>query len=62
MGNRCFKKKYESMTELDDYSLKQITISKIGNCNLCNKSSVEGYYTFSVIEDKSLFICLKCKT
>jgi len=62
MGNRCLKKKYEPVVELDDYSLKQITIYKIGNCNLCNRSSVEGYYIVSIIENKSLFICLNCKT
>ena len=61
MGNRCCKKKYEPLIEINDYSLKQITIEKWGNCDLCNDKNVEGFYTQSIIEDKSIFICLRCK-
>ena len=61
MGNRCCKKKYEPLIEINDCSLKQITIEKKGICDLCNDKNVEGFYTQSVIEDKSIFICLRCK-
>ena len=43
MGNRCCKKKYEQLIEIKDYSLKQITIEKWGNCDLCNDKNVEGF-------------------
>ena len=61
MGNRCCKKKYEPLIEINDYSLKQITIEKYGTCDLCSDKNVEGYYIQSVIEDKSIFICVRCK-
>ncbi len=61
MGNRCCKKKYEPLIEIKDCSLKQITIEKWGNCDLCNDKNVEGFYIQSIIEDKSIFICLRCK-
>ena len=61
MGNRCCKKKYEPLIEIKDCSLKQITIEKCGNCDLCNDKNVEGFYIQSIIEDKSIFICLRCK-
>ena len=61
MGNCFYKKKYESLIEIKDYSLKQITIERTGTCDLCGYKNMEGYYTQSVIEDKALFICLRCK-
>ena len=62
MGNRCFKeKKNEPLLEINSYSLKQITVEKWGNCDICNTKNIEGYYIQSVIEDKSMFICWRCK-
>ena len=55
MGNRCFK---ESKPEPE---LKQIAIVKKGNCHICTKKNVYGYYVMSVINDVSIFICHECK-
>ena len=61
MGNRCCKQKDKPLLETSEYSLKQITVEKWGNCDICNAKNIEGYYTQSVIADKSIFICWRCK-
>tara|TARA_X000000368_G_C22841234_1_gene627737 strand:- start:3 stop:203 length:201 start_codon:yes stop_codon:yes gene_type:complete len=61
MGNRCFKKKVP-LIEIDYYTeLKQITIEKIGTCDICDKENVEGYDAKSVLSNLSIFLCKECK-
>jgi len=61
MGNKCFKKKYEPILDLTYTELKQITIEKIGDCDICDKKNVGGYSLNSVIENEKIFVCKECK-
>ena len=61
MGNRCFKKKYEPLLDLNYNELKQITIERKGTCYICDEINCEGYLAQSVVENLSIFICKKCK-
>jgi hypothetical protein len=62
MGNRCFKKKKESLSDFKNYTkLNQITIEKKGNCYICDNINVEGYLVQSVVKTMSIFVCKECK-
>ena len=62
MGNRCFKKKEKPIIDEDSYiELNQITIEKVGTCDICDKQYVEGYLVQSVVKTMSIFVCKECK-
>ena len=61
MGICCSKKKEKLYFELVESDLKQVTIERISDCDLCDRKSVLGYDVNSVIEHKRVFICMVCK-
>tara|TARA_B100000927_G_scaffold212758_1_gene173278 strand:- start:294 stop:488 length:195 start_codon:yes stop_codon:yes gene_type:complete len=61
MGICCSKKKDEPYFEIVESELKQLTIERISDCDICDRKSVLGYDIKSVIENKRVFICMVCK-
>jgi len=59
MGICCSKKKDKTYFEIVE--LKQVTIERISDCDLCDRKSVLGYHINSVMEYKRIFICMVCK-
>ena len=55
------KKKDEPYFEIVESELKQLTIERISDCDICDRKSVLGYDIKSVIENKRVFICMVCK-
>jgi|TARA_B110001450_G_C17475019_1_gene421802 hypothetical protein len=61
MGICCSKKKDKPYIEIVESDLKQVTIERISDCDLCDRKCVLGYDVNSVIEYKRVFICMVCK-
>ena len=56
-----FKKKDKPYFEIVESDLKQVTIERMSDCDLCDRKCVLGYDVNSVIEYKRVFICMVCK-